>query len=199
MRTNPYPALASVKDDVGHIAELRKAIMWRAIGGIQMPNSLEGLARTLDLTPTELIFTLLREGATGAGVLVVVAFLLSRFIDDIFGRSLLGIFLFSAAGAYFGFAVGAWASPIWMLVELVQVVIFGTLALRSLRGSPYWLALGWALHPVWDFMVHYIGPGHSFTPLTYAIAGVTFDWVVAAYITIVYGFGLLRQRSPAPR
>src|SRR3712207_6878689 len=48
--------------------------------------------------------------------------------------------------------------PIWTLVELAQVIVFGALALLGLRGSPYWIAAGWALHPFWDVVVHYLGP-----------------------------------------
>jgi hypothetical protein len=118
--------------------------------------------------------------------LIVIAFLLSRFTRDIIGRSLLVIFLFTAAGAYFGFAIAAGAGPIWTFVELVQVIIFGTMALLGLRGSPWWLAAGWALHPLWDVGLHYIGPGRSFAPVTYAIACISFDLVVAAYIAIAY-------------
>jgi hypothetical protein len=103
------------------------------------------------------------------------------------------IFLFIAAGAYFGFAtVGrevVGASAVWTLVELLQVVVFGTMALLGLRGSPFWLALGlrgspfwlaagWALHPFWDFLLHYTGPGEGFTPWTYAIACISFDWLL---------------------
>ena len=132
------------------------------------------------------------EGVNFATVAVIgPAFLLSRFTKDIVGRSVLVIFLFIAAGAYFGFAIlgreVVGAPPIWILVELVQVVVFGTMALLGLRGSPYWLAAGWALHPVWDFVVHYVGPGHPFTPWTYAIACISFDWLIAVYIVIAYG------------
>jgi len=74
---------------------------------------------------TELIVPVLIEGATFAAVAMIVpAFLLSRFTRDIVGRSLLVIFLFIAAGAYFGFAflgkelVGT--SQIWVPVELLQ-------------------------------------------------------------------------------
>ena len=148
---------------------------------------------------TELIIPVLINGAISATVAVIVpAFLLSRFTRDIIGRSVLVIFLFIAAGAYFGFAtVGREVvdtQPIWMLVELAQVIVFGTLALLGLRGSPYWIAAGWALHPFWDVPLHYIGPGHSFTPWTYAIACVSFDWLVAIYIVIVYGLGLVGGR-----
>jgi hypothetical protein len=148
---------------------------------------------------TKLIVPVLINGAIFAAVAVIVpAFLLSRFTRDIIGRSVLVIFLFIAAGAYFGFAtVGREVvdtQPIWMLVELAQVIVFGTLALLGLRGSPYWIAAGWALHPFWDVPLHYIGPGHSFTPWTYAIACVSFDWLVAIYIVIVYGLGLVGGR-----
>ena len=151
---------------------------------------------------TELIIPVLINGAIFATVAVIVpAFLLSRFTRDIVGRSLLAIFLFTAAGAYFGFATLGRevvdTQPIWMLVELAQVIVFGTLALLGLRGSPYWLAAGWALHPLWDVVLHYIGPGHSFTPWTYAIACVSFDWLVAIYIVIAYGLGLVGNRRPA--
>src|SRR5215212_6864478 len=151
---------------------------------------------------SELIIPVLINGAIFAIVAVIVpAFLLSRFTRDIVGRSVLVIFLFIAAGAYFGFAtVGrevVGTQPIWTLVELVQVVVFGTVALLGLRGSPYWLAAGWALHPLWDVVLHYIGPGHSFTPWTYAIACVSFDWLIAIYIVIAYGLGLVGDRRQA--
>ena len=141
---------------------------------------------------TELIVPVLINGAVFATVAVIVpAFLLSRFTRDILGRSVLIIFLFIAAGAYFGFATSGrdvlGTNQIWILVELAQVVAFGALALLGLRGSAYWLAAGWALHPFWDVVLHYVGPGHPFTPWTYAIACVSFDWLIAIYIVIAYG------------
>ena len=148
---------------------------------------------------TELFVPVLINGAIFATVAVIVpAFLLSRFTRDIIGRSLLVIFLFIAAGAYFGFATLGRevvdTQPIWMLVEIAQVIVFGAIALLGLRGSPYWIAAGWALHPFWDVVLHYIGPGYSFTPWTYAIACVSFDWLVAIYIVIAYGLGLVGER-----
>ena len=148
---------------------------------------------------TELIVPVLINGAIFATVAVIVpAFLLSRFTRDIIGRSLLVIFLVIAAGAYFGFATLGRevvdTQPIWMLVELAQAIVFGAIALLGLRGSPYWIAAGWALHPFWDVVLHYMGPGHSFTPWTYAIACVSFDWLVAIYIVIAYGLGLVGER-----
>jgi hypothetical protein len=145
-------------------------------------------------------FTLLREGAIGAVVLVAIAFVLSRFTRDIIGCSLLIIFLFIAAGAYFGFTFLAAGPRIWMLLALVQVIVFGTLGLLGLHGSPYWIAAGWALHPLWDAGLYYIGPEFSIAPITYyEIVCISFDWVVAAYIVIAYGFGLLKERRVARR
>lgn len=125
------------------------------------------------------------EGAIGGAVLALIAFLLSRFAKDIVGRTLLATVLFAAAGAYLGFAFVAPVSRLWLLIELLQCVAVGVLGLYGWRESPKWLALGWALHPLWDFVVHYIGPG-TFAPSTYVIACISFDWVVAAYVLIRY-------------
>src|SRR5215208_5309915 len=89
---------------------------------------------------TELIVPVLINGAVFATVAVIVpAFLLSRFTRDIVGLSVLVIFLFIAAGVYFGFATSGrkvlGTGQVWMLVELVQVVGFGTLALLGLLLS----------------------------------------------------------------
>jgi hypothetical protein len=142
-----------------------------------------------------MIVGFLVNGAIQALVPVVIAFLLSRFVGDFVGRSVLAIFLIMAAGSYQGFAIMAsnllGAGPIWAPVELVGGVVFGTMALLGLRGSPWWLAAGWALHPIWDVALHYFGPGGSFAPESYAIACVSYDLLVAGYIAVVYGLRLL--------
>jgi len=148
---------------------------------------------------TELIVPVLINGAVFATVAVIVpAFLLSRFARDIIGRSVLVIFLVIAAGAYFGIAtVGrdlVGSDQVWILIELEQAVVFGAIGLLGLRGSPYWIAAGWALHPFWDFLLHYMGAGHLFTPWTYAIACVSFDWLIALYIVVAYGLGIVGER-----
>jgi hypothetical protein len=149
------------------------------------------------MTQVELIRAVLIEGAIGGAVLSLIAFLLSKFVTDIVGRTLLTTGLFAAAGAYFGFAVVARPPAIWGLLELLQVVAFGTLGLMGWKGSAKWLAWGWLLHPVWDFGVHHLGPGRSFAPLAYVFACITFDWVVAAYIFIYYREASHRVRNRA--
>ena len=147
----------------------------------------------------ELFRAALIEGAIGGAGLSIVAFLASRFIKDIAGRTLLATALFAAAGAYFGFAFKAEVSRIWLLIEFLQVVAYGTLGLYGWRGSPFWLALGWLLHPLWDFGLHYLGPGSNFAPLSYALLCISFDWVVAAYIFIAYRWLHLANRQAPSR
>jgi hypothetical protein len=55
------------------------------------------------------------------------------------------------------------------------------------------------LHPVWDILLHYVGPGHTFAPETYTIPCITFDLGVAAYIAVAYGIFRLDQRRPLRR
>ena len=142
---------------------------------------------------SELVIQVLIEGAISGLVSSAVAFLLSRFARDIAGRAFLVILLFTATGAYFGFAVVGQAGLVWLLIELAHIIGFGVMGLLGLRGSAdsrrsaYWIAAGWALHPVWDIVLHYIGPGRSFAPWAYAIACGTFDLVVATYVVLAYG------------
>jgi hypothetical protein len=144
-----------------------------------------------------LIVGLLINGVAYAAIFIVVAVLLSRFTSEIVWRSSLVLFLFIAAGVYIVFALRAGESTFWVVGELVGVAIFGGMALLGLRGSLWWLVGAWALHPLWDVGLHYFGPGRSFAPETYTIACLSFDLLVAAYITIAYGLGQLRGRSSA--
>jgi hypothetical protein len=144
-----------------------------------------------------LIVGLLISGVAYAAIFIVVAVLLSRFSRDIVWRSFLVLFLFIAAGLYIVFAIRAGESAFWVVGELVGVAIFGGMALLSLRGSLWWLVVGWALHPLWDVGLHYLGPGRSFAPITYTIACLSFDELVAVYIAIAYGLGLRRGRRSA--
>ncbi len=142
-------------------------------------------------------------GAIYALGLVIIAYLVSRFVGEIYGRALLAIMLVVAGGAYVGFAVAGNAGGLWFLAELVQALILGALALLGLRGSPYWLAAGWALHPIWDVLLHYLGAGHAFAPEAWTIACASFDLLVAAYIAITHRLGLTHRswegtRSDSP-
>ncbi len=142
-----------------------------------------------------LIVGLLINGVAYAAIFIVVALLISRFAGEIVWRAFLVLFMFIAAGLYIVFAVRAGEGTLWLVGELVGVAIFGGVALLGLRGSLWWIVAAWALHPLWDVGLHYLGPGRSFAPETYTIACLSFDLLVAAYIALVYA--LRRGRRAA--
>jgi uncharacterized protein DUF6010 len=95
---------------------------------------------------------------------------------------ILFVFLIVASLAYVILVLWAGESFVWLLLELTGVALYGAMGLRGLRGSPWWLAAAWALHPLWDIVLHYFGPGISFVPVSYTVACIGFDLVVAGHI-----------------
>jgi hypothetical protein len=138
------------------------------------------------------------NGVFQASTLIVVVWALSRWTRDIAGRALLAFVLCGAALTYVYFAATAGEGAGWVIAELAGVAVYGSLAARGLRGSPMWLAAGWALHPVWDVALHYFGPGHAFAPHAFAITCLSFDLAVATYIAVGYRYGLAGRRRPTP-
>lgn len=128
---------------------------------------------------TEVFMGLLGEGLVSSSVLLLVAFALPRYT-----RFLLALLLIVAALAYILFAYRTGQETLWFLVELVGVGIYGTMGLMGIRRSPWWLVAGWTLHPLWDMVLHFFGPGHTFAPFTYTISCLSFDLWVAAVIAL---------------
>ena len=107
----------------------------------------------------------------------------------------------SRLGFYVFFVIRSGAGPFWLVVELVGVAVLGGMGLLGLRGSPWWLVAGWALHsPLWDGLLHFFGPGRPFAPINYMVGCFSFDLVVAVYV--VFAYRLLMSpthESRAPR
>lgn len=137
------------------------------------------------------------NGVFQASTLIVVVWALSRWGREVVGRALLAFLLCGAALTYVYFAADAGAGSGWVVAELTGVALYGSLGLRGLRGSPLWLAAGWALHPVWDVALHHFGPGHALAPDALTITCFSFDLLVAAYITANHRYGLTRRRGRA--
>ena len=74
------------------------------------------------------------------------------------------------------------------------VAIFGGMVLRGLRGSPWWISAGCALHPLETLGSTTSGREGTFDPETFAIAYLGFDLMVAPYMAVTHGFGHLRDR-----
>lgn len=94
---------------------------------------------------------------------------------------LLGAALVIAAVIYVPFAL-LWGNLYWIFIELAGVALYAVMVWFSYAYSPYWLALGWLIHPVWDISLHLKGPGTDLVPEWYAIACVSFDVLLAVYI-----------------
>lgn len=71
---------------------------------------------------------------------------------------------------------------VWLGFEMTGVAIFGSLAMLSVIGSPWWLIAGYALHPIWAIVFHYIGTGSAFVPKEYVLANAGFDVALATYL-----------------
>ena len=141
-----------------------------------------------------LIVGLLINGVAYAAIFVVVALLVRYFAGAAVWRVLVVAALFVAAGLYVVFALRAGEGTTWIVIEVVGVAVFGGMGVVGLFGRMWWIVAGWALHPLWDVGLHYLGPGRPFAPETYTIACLSFDLLVAAYVAIAYGFGRLRGR-----
>lgn len=87
--------------------------------------------------------------------------------------------LWMAAWIYVGFAVWGGAGLDWLGIELAGVAVYGALAWAG-RSRSVWLAVGWALHVLWDVLLHG-GHGMAFVPTWYPPACLGFDVAVAAY------------------
>jgi hypothetical protein len=152
------------------------------------------------MIPSEMFFGLLANGAILAVAFLAVAFLLDRFVSAHVARVVLAAVLVVAALIYIGFAVRTGAGTGWVVGEVVGVALYGAVGLRGVRGSAWWLAAGWALHPLWDVALHLLGPGGHVAPVTYTVPCLSFDLLVAAYVAVAYGLGALRpRRSVAAR
>jgi hypothetical protein len=146
-----------------------------------------------------LIVGLLINGVAYAVIFIVVALLIRRFTNAAVWRVFVVVSLFITAGLYVVFALRAGESTLRVAAEVVGVAIFGGMGLVGLFNSTWWIVAGWALHPLWDVGLHFVGPGRSFAPETYMIACLSFDLLVAAYVAIAYAVGQLRGRTSSRR
>ena len=127
------------------------------------------------------------------GLIQGVIFVLIAFAIKRKTRLILFIGLVTASLIYVIFALRGDASSAWRFIEIVGVAIFSAIGYLGLRGSFWWLSLGWALHPIWDVALHYFGEGRSFAPTSYTILCLSFDLVTAAYIA----YKIIRGTHPA--
>ncbi len=136
------------------------------------------------------IATYVLLGLVGGGCLIAFA---RRQRDG--GRRVFGVGLIVVALIYMGFALRSDPLSTWLLIETGGVTLYGLFAVLGIKGSHWWLAAGWALHPVWDLALHYFGTGAAFTPTGYAIVCVSFDLLIAGYVAYAFSGKPLSSRK----
>lgn len=116
------------------------------------------------------------------GLLFGVGFIVLARWSGLKVRHVLAYGLIAVSFTYVALSGRSDNPSVWLGFEMTGVAIFGSFALLSIIGSPWWLVVGFALHPLWAIVFHYIGTGSGFTPSGYALGNAGFDVTIAAYL-----------------
>jgi hypothetical protein len=116
------------------------------------------------------------------GIVLAFGFLLWTRAQPDAGRRLYAIGLAVTALIYVVFALIGRAGPRSLALEAVGLLLYGAAAWLGFRKSAALLALGWAMHPVWDVALHLQGAGAGYTPDWYPWGCVSFDLLVAGAV-----------------
>ena len=94
-----------------------------------------------------------------------------------------GLGLVVAALFYVVFSTAGGAGLRWMMIEVAGVAVFTVVVVLGLKVSPWFLSIGWAMHILWDVLLHLVEP-QAFVPHWYPVACISFDLTVAGYIAV---------------
>lgn len=114
-------------------------------------------------------------------LLAAVYIALVRRFEPAVERRLIALGLVIAALIYVAFAIALGNSD-WLLIEALGVICYGLIAWLGIRFSGLWLAVGWGAHPLWDALLHLLGPGTGVAPTWYAVACISFDVLIGFYV-----------------
>lgn len=118
------------------------------------------------------------------GVVLAFTFLLWTRAQPDAGRRLYAIGLAVTALIYVAFPVIGGADSRSLGLEAVGLLLYGAAAWIGFRKSTALLALGWALHSVWDVALHLQGAGAAYTPDWYPWGCTSFDLVVGGAVFV---------------
>lgn len=113
-------------------------------------------------------------------VLAGVSILLIQVFPSGIHQKIYGIALVIAASIYVIFSFLS-NNINWVFIELSGVILFGVIALLGVKFSPWFLAIGWFVHPVWDLLID----NHTssiFVPYWYPTICIGYDLTIALYI-----------------
>jgi hypothetical protein len=132
------------------------------------------------------------------GAALAFAFLLWTRAQPDAGRRIYAIGLFVTALIYLGFAVAGGGDRRALGLEAVGVILYGGVAWLGFRMSGALLAIGWAMHPVWDVALHLQNPGAAYTPDWYPWGCVSFDMIVAGAVFVAVSGARARDGAARP-
>jgi hypothetical protein len=133
-------------------------------------------------------------GITLAGITILLIQVLPLTVDQNF----YAIALITAALIYVCFSIVS-QNTTWILTgerrspqapslhggvtvtELLGVIIFSIIAVIGIKISPWFLAMGWLIHPAWDLLIdnHNL---NTFVPQWYPTVCIGYDIAIALYI-----------------
>jgi hypothetical protein len=119
------------------------------------------------------------------GIALAFAFLVWTRRQPDAGRRVYTIGLTVTALIYVIFALAGRGSARSVALEALGVLLYGALAWVGFHKSAALLALGWAMHVVWDVALHLQGAGAAYTPDWYPWVCVSFDLMVAGAVLTV--------------
>lgn len=111
-----------------------------------------------------------------AGLTILVIQALPSKIDNLF----YAVALIIAALIYVGFSSLS-QNTTWIFTEILGVIIFSIIAFVGIKFSPWFLAMGWLIHPAWDLLLD----NHNltaFVPQWYPTVCIGYDIAIALYI-----------------
>ena len=129
------------------------------------------------------------------GVALASVFLLWTRAQPDAGRRLYAIGLAVTALIYVVFPLVGRAGARSLALEAGGLLLYGAAAWIGFRKSTALLALGWALHPVWDIALHLHGAGAGYTPDWYPWGCVSFDLMVGGAVLAAGAGGERRSTS----
>jgi hypothetical protein len=131
------------------------------------------------------------------GIILATPFLLWTRAQPDAGMRLYAVGLGVTALIYFVFALFGAAGGRSLVLEAAGVLLYGAAAWLGFRVSAAVLALGWAMHVVWDVALHLQGAGAGYTPFWYPWGCVSFDLMVAGAV-LATGAGRERRLARQP-
>jgi hypothetical protein len=153
-----------------------------AICGICVGGAVGLLSIVLDRHLAGLPTSVICLSGLALGLLLIV---FTRFWEPAQALEIFALVLIGMPMPYLLFAIHGAPLP-WLGLEGIGLVLFGSMGWGGLRGSPRLVALGWALHSVWDVGLHWVGPGARYTVHWYPVVCLCADLSIAVYVACVY-------------